>query len=126
MEEPPVNVWEVFGHWVQERQAGLRPKMTDVEMARRVGITAQHLGAIKRGRTGTKRSVVTAIALALGENPDEALELAGFRGLAPEQPDIRLARRLTLILRRLPADKRELAERALERDAENYVSLMCA
>lgn len=102
----------------------MSPRPSDRELARRIGITAQHLGAIKRGESGTKRPTVERIAFALGVDVYEAYEYAGFAAPKVADPSLRFARRLDTILRKAPQERRSVIEAMLVHDAEKYVNLI--
>ena len=123
-DDPVEQDWKSFGEWVEEKQRACRPKVTDVELARRVGITRQHLGVIKKGESGTKKPVIISIANALGADPNEACEITGFKGIRPDEPDLWLARRLISVLRNVPKEQRRMIEGLLVSDAEQYVALL--
>ena len=113
-----------FGQWIEEKQSASQPRVTDSELARRIGITRQHLGVIKKGASGTRKPVVISIANALGADPNEACDLAGYKGISPDDPEITLARSLHNIMRDLPPKQRRKVEDALKKDAAKYVSLL--
>ena len=100
------------------------PRPSDRQLARDIGITAQHLGSINRGESGTKRAVVERIAIALSADVNEAYERAGFAAWKVTERSIQFARRLDYILRKVPEDRRETIETLLERDAEKYADLV--
>ena len=75
-----------FGKWIEEKQFVAFPRITDVELSRRVGISRQQINKIKRGVSGTKRDVIILIAQALNGDTEEALRLAF--GVAPKQVGI--------------------------------------
>lgn len=113
-----------FGAWITECQDNMKPRPSDRLMAQQIGISATHLGVIKRGETGTKRHVVTQIAFALGADVNVAYETAGLATNRQIPDNIQLARRLERHLQGLPREQRQRIEDLLEQDAANYRSLL--
>ncbi len=97
--------------------------MTDAELARRIGLSRQHLGSIKKGESGTKKSVAISIGIALGVDPDIACNMAGFTSVNEEQPDLRFAREIEPILSKA-GNFRPAVENMLKRNAEELVRLL--
>lgn len=121
----PGSTWQAFGEWVEEKQSAIKPRLSDAELARRAGITRQHLGLIKHGQSGAKKPVVISIAMALGADPDEACDLAGFSRTRRDAPDVRFAREMEPILQKA-GDKRAQVEKMLKRTAEDLISVLAS
>lgn len=73
--------WKHFGKWIrgQRRAADL----TQEQVAKRAGIHALQVGRIEKGESGTKRDTVMNLAHAIGADPIDALQNAGFAILPP-------------------------------------------
>ncbi len=74
-----------LGQWIDEKQYAAG-KMSDAELGRRVGLSRQQVGAIKKGQSGTKADVIRTIAKAVEGNEEEALQLWTFGEKQPEIP----------------------------------------
>lgn len=104
----------LFGEWIDQHQNALYPRPSDREMAKRIGITATHLGYLKNGKTGTRRDTALKIAKAFGRPGNEVLDLAGLALNKTSEPEVRFARRLYAILGDMTEPDREKAESTLE------------
>lgn len=89
-----------LGQWIDEKQYAAG-KISDAELGRRVGLSRQQVGAIKKGQSGTKADVIRSIAASLEANEDEALQLWTFGEKQPEIPA-----ELVSIWERVPIQKR--------------------
>jgi transcriptional regulator with XRE-family HTH domain len=68
--------WKRFGIWFrQQRNAA---KMNQTELARRSGMSRQHISDIENGETGIKYGTAATLALALGIHPRDVVTQAGF------------------------------------------------
>jgi transcriptional regulator with XRE-family HTH domain len=98
---------------MEDRQY-LADKMSDAELGRRVGMSRQQIGAIKKGQSGTKADVVRAIATALGAKPDEALQV----WVSGDEADMRADVEITRIVYSLKPEQRPALLRAVRSMAE--------
>lgn len=77
-------IWETFGPWLQAERN--RAKVSQEEVARRVGINVVQLSRIENGHSGSKRETVMAIVEAVNDlsksryqiDLDEAMKRAGY------------------------------------------------
>lgn len=113
----------IFGQWVQDKHNEMKPRPSDRELARAIGISPTHLGTVKRGETGVKHDTVERIAVAFGASVQEACEKAF--GLSEPTPEFRFAREMEPILQRA-GKKRPAIERLLKRVAEESLDMVGA
>jgi transcriptional regulator with XRE-family HTH domain len=80
--KPSASLWEDFGAWVKERREVKR--LTQGKAASLAGIDRQQWYRIEKGKSGTKRDTVIAIAKALESDEADALAKAGFSAEDPK------------------------------------------
>lgn len=105
-----------FGDWLRSKL--IDREWSNAKLARRVGVSGTHIGNLVRGYSPNKkdqratptRSMVLAIAKALGEDEKAALQAAGYLPKLATQPDKDIERFLTM-LHKLPVDRRKDAIR---------------
>lgn len=80
--------WARFGEWVARKQDALG--LSDRELARRTGLSATHIGKIRKGQTGTKDDAIDRIAIALHATPEEARKtlIRPVAELIPEEAEM--------------------------------------
>lgn len=70
------DIWVDFGRWFREQRRSA--ELTQEEVAKRAGVTRQHLGDLEKGMTGVKRHTLIRLATAVGSDMGETLTRAGF------------------------------------------------
>lgn len=95
--------WVEFGKWVADMQDQL--DISDRELGRRSGISATHIGMVKKGTTGLGDKKFTALVHALGTT-----EAIAKRSMQLTRPDLTPEEREVLqVMNRIPPARRSEA-----------------